>query len=100
MASRHHDLERKPDLVLVYGDVNSTVAGALLCSKLLVPVGHLEAGLRSFDPTMPEERNRSLTDQLANLLFTPSEDGNKNLERCIADFGIEPDGSARTPALH
>jgi len=74
-------LARKPDLVLVYGDVNSTVAAALVCSKLLVPVGHVEAGLRSFDRTMPEEINRLLTDQLADLLFTPSEDGDKNLER-------------------
>ncbi len=73
-------LERKPDLVLVYGDVNSTVAAALVCSKLLVQVGHVEAGLRSFDRGMPEEINRLVTDQLADLLFTPSDDGNKNLE--------------------
>lgn len=74
-------LERKPDLVLVYGDVNSTVAAGLVCAKLLVPLGHVEAGLRSFDRTMPEELNRLLTDQLADLLFTPSADGNRNLER-------------------
>ena len=74
-------LERKPDLVLVYGDVNSTVAAALVCAKLLVRVGHVEAGLRSFDRTMPEEINRLLTDQLADLLFTPSKDGNQNLAR-------------------
>ena len=73
-------LERKPDLVLVYGDVNSTVAAALVCSKLQVQVGHVEAGLRSFDRGMPEEINRLVTDQLADLLFTPSDDGNKNLE--------------------
>lgn len=74
-------LERRPDLVLVYGDVNSTVAAALVCVKLLVPVGHVEAGLRSFDRTMPEEINRLLTDQIADLLFTPSGDGNRNLAR-------------------
>lgn len=73
-------LERKPDLVLVYGDVNSTVAAALVCSKLLVQVGHVEAGLRSFDRGMPEEINRLVTDQLADHLFTPSDDGNRNLE--------------------
>ena len=74
-------LERKPDIVLVYGDVNSTVAAALVCSKLLVQVGHVEAGLRSRDRTMPEEVNRMVTDQLADLLFTPSADGDENLER-------------------
>ena len=73
--------EGKPDLVLIYGDVNSTVATALVCSKLGVRVGHVEAGLRSFDRTMPEEINRLITDQLADLLFTPSEDGDLNLQR-------------------
>jgi len=74
-------LEKRPDLVLVYGDVNSTVATALVCAKLHIPVGHVEAGLRSFDRTMPEEINRLLTDQIADLLFTPSVDGNENLLR-------------------
>jgi UDP-N-acetylglucosamine 2-epimerase (non-hydrolysing) len=74
-------LKRKPDIVLVYGDVNSTVATALVCSKLHIPVGHVEAGLRSFDRSMPEEINRLLTDQVADLLFTPSVDGNENLLR-------------------
>jgi UDP-N-acetylglucosamine 2-epimerase (non-hydrolysing) len=74
-------LERKPDMVLVYGDVNSTVAAALVCSKLLIQVGHVEAGLRSRDRTMPEEINRLMTDQLADQLFTPSADGDENLER-------------------
>jgi len=74
-------LERQPDIVLVYGDVNSTVATALVCAKLGVHVGHVEAGLRSFDRTMPEEINRLVTDQLADLLFTPSEDGDVNLQK-------------------
>jgi UDP-N-acetylglucosamine 2-epimerase (non-hydrolysing) len=74
-------LERKPDVVLVYGDVNSTVAATLVSSKLLIRVGHVEAGLRSFDRTMPEEVNRLVTDQLADFLFTPSEDGDENLRR-------------------
>ena len=71
----------KPDLVLVYGDVNSTVAAALVCAKLHVPVGHVEAGLRSFDRTMPEEINRLVTDHISDLLFTPSSDANDNLAR-------------------
>ena len=74
-------LERSPDWVMVYGDVNSTVAAAFVCAKLQVKVAHVEAGLRSFDRTMPEEVNRLVTDQLANLLFTPSTDGNDNLVR-------------------
>jgi UDP-N-acetylglucosamine 2-epimerase (non-hydrolysing) len=74
-------LDGQPDFVLVYGDVNSTVATVLVCAKLGVRVGHVEAGLRSFDRTMPEEINRLVTDQLADLLFTPSEDGNENLQR-------------------
>ncbi len=74
-------IERRPDIVLVYGDVNSTVATVLVCAKLGVRVGHVEAGLRSFDRTMPEEINRLVTDQLADLLFTPSEDGDENLRR-------------------
>ena len=72
-------LDRKPDLVLVYGDVNSTVAAALVCSKLGLRVGHVEAGLRSRDRSMPEEINRLVTDQLSDLLFTPSPDGDENL---------------------
>jgi UDP-N-acetylglucosamine 2-epimerase (non-hydrolysing) len=74
-------LERKADLVLVYGDVNSTLAAALVCSKLGVRVGHVEAGLRSGDRSMPEEINRLLTDQLSDLLFTPSADADENLLR-------------------
>src|SRR5277367_5510274 len=80
-------VERKPDVVLVYGDVNSTVATVLVCAKLGVRVGHVEAGLRSFDRTMPEEINRVITDRLADFLFTPSEDGDINLRH----EGIPPE---------
>src|SRR5437870_2278723 len=73
--------ERKPDMVVVYGDVNSTMAAALVCAKLQVPVAHVEAGLRSFDRTMPEEVNRLVTDQLADLLFSHCEDADINLLR-------------------
>ncbi len=79
-------LDAQPHLVLVYGDVNSTVAAALVCSKMGLRVGHVESGLRSFDRSMPEEINRLLTDQLSDLLFTPSEDANQNLAR----EGISP----------
>ncbi len=74
-------LEDKPDLLLVYGDVNSTIATALVASKMGIRVGHVEAGLRSWDRTMPEEINRVLTDQISDLFFTPSADGDINLKR-------------------
>jgi len=74
-------LKEKPNLVIVVGDVNSTVACALVASKFLIPVAHVEAGLRSFDRTMPEEINRLLTDQLSDFLFTTCEDANQNLIR-------------------
>ncbi|HEY3038759.1 MAG TPA: UDP-N-acetylglucosamine 2-epimerase (non-hydrolyzing) [Pyrinomonadaceae bacterium] len=72
-------LREQPDWVLVVGDVNSTLACALVCVKLGVKVAHVEAGLRSRDRTMPEEINRLLTDQIADLLFTPSADADENL---------------------
>jgi len=80
-----------PDWVVVPGDVNSTLACALVATKLGVRVAHIEAGLRSFDRTMPEEINRILTDQIADLLLTPSPDGDENLLR----EGIPPDKICR-----
>lgn len=80
-------LSERPDWVVVVGDVNSTLACALVCAKLSVRVAHVEAGLRSRDRTMPEEINRLLTDQLADLLLTPSKDADRNL---LAE-GIEPE---------
>jgi|SRR5579883_970050 len=74
-------LAEKPGLVLVVGDVNSTMACTIVAAKLLIPVAHVEAGLRSFDRTMPEEINRLVTDALASLLFTTSRDADENLKR-------------------
>jgi UDP-N-acetylglucosamine 2-epimerase (non-hydrolysing) len=70
---------RAPERVVVYGDVNSTLAAALVCAKLLIPVAHVEAGLRSFDPAMPEEVNRRVTDLLSDLLFVTAPEGLVNL---------------------
>jgi len=93
-------LECVPDLALVYGDVNSTMATALVCAKLGVKVGHVEAGLRAFDRTMPEEINRLVTDQLADFLFTPSEDGDENLRRAgIAEEKIFRVGNVMIDSL-
>ena len=77
----------KPDLVIVAGDVNSTIACALVAKKLYIPVAHLEAGLRSYDDRLPEEINRVLTDRISDILLTPSQDANKNLEK----EGIDPE---------
>jgi UDP-N-acetylglucosamine 2-epimerase (non-hydrolysing) len=76
----------RPDMVLVAGDVNSTVACALVAAKERIPVAHVEAGLRSFDRSMPEEINRILTDTLSDLLFTTEESANRNL----ANEGVDP----------
>src|SRR5574341_364696 len=74
-------MERNPDLVVVGGDVNSTLACSLTAAKLCIPVAHVESGLRSFDHSMPEEINRVLTDHVASLLFTTEQSGTDNLLR-------------------
>jgi UDP-N-acetylglucosamine 2-epimerase (non-hydrolysing) len=79
--------DHRPDWVVVVGDVNSTLACTLVCSKLGIRVAHVEAGLRSFDRSMPEEVNRIVTDALADLLLTPSADADVNLKR----EGVPPD---------
>jgi UDP-N-acetylglucosamine 2-epimerase (non-hydrolysing) len=78
-------LEHKPDMILVVGDVNSTMACSIVAAKLRIPVAHVEAGLRSFDRSMPEEINRLVTDALASHLFTTSRDADENLKREGAD---------------
>lgn len=84
-------LKQRPDLVVVVGDVNSTMAATIVASKLGVKVAHLEAGLRSFDRSMPEEINRLVTDVLADMLWTPSPDADENLLK----EGISPDKITR-----
>lgn len=91
-------LQEKPDLVIVVGDVNSTLAAALAAVKLHIPVAHVESGLRSYDRAMPEEINRLLTDQISDYLFTPSPDADDNLKKegvpqekifCVGDVMID-----------
>lgn len=79
VALEEEFIRNNDEMVIVFGDVNSTLAASLSASKLHIPIAHVEAGLRSFDRTMPEEHNRVATDHLADYLFTPSPDADKNL---------------------
>jgi UDP-GlcNAc3NAcA epimerase len=92
--------DEQPDWVVVFGDTNSTVAGALSAAKLHIPLAHIEAGLRSYDRRMPEEVNRVITDHISNVLFAPTQTAVDNLKREGITEGVYHIGDVRVDLLH